>query len=167
MFWSCRGWSLQSRGLVKLNIFSCPKTAIKVPLYRPPRHFWNIARIANAVPVIFRKSEPFLKVWPFSKILKVFWKSETFSNFQICVKFFRFSRKNEVFRKISGFQKKFSFSEKFHIFRKKSYFQKNFIFLKKNSYFQKMTYQNLCKKGTKPMEKVLDQSVIPVRRKTT
>ena len=28
-----------------------------------------------------------------------------------------------------------------------------------------MTYQNLCEKGTKPMEKVLDQSVIPVRRK--
>ena len=28
-----------------------------------------------------------------------------------------------------------------------------------------MTHQNLCEKGTKPMEKVLDQSVIPVRRK--
>ena len=29
-----------------------------------------------------------------------------------------------------------------------------------------MTHQNLCEKGTKPMEKVLDQSVMPVRRKT-
>ena len=28
-----------------------------------------------------------------------------------------------------------------------------------------MTYQNLCEKGTKPMGKVLDQSVIPVLRK--